>query len=75
MENKLKEYIQQRIECLTSPANLQYGFTTVDESYARLCELKGLMDRFGEYELSNDLRRAIRPLREKIEERILTKKK
>ena len=72
---QLKKYIEGRIVFLTSPVSFQYGYTTVDESYARLTELKGLMDRCGEYELSNNLRNAIRPLREKIEERYLTSKK
>lgn len=60
-KKNLQDFIETRIEDLTSPVGFQYGYIDREESVARLRELQILSGTF-DLDREEQVRAAIRPL-------------
>ncbi len=66
-KDAIVRHIRERITNLTSPAAIQYGYTSIDRSEQSLTELLLLADKLGLYDIQDEIKAARKPLRDEID--------
>lgn len=62
----VRQYMARRVALLTSPVAFQMGYTTLEDSFSRLCELSTIAKDWGSLETYELVKAAMRPIREKL---------